>query len=195
MAIRLHEVHPTLAHFPLALLPVAFLADLVGRLTGCAGLMKAGEKLMPVAALGGVATAAAGLAAQEAVEPGDAHDILITHRNLNAGLVGLVGVLALARLGKPRPGTGYLLASAGAMAGMVYTAYLGGKMVYHHGVGVIPAKGIREAADPELRSGQWHQVAGIAADNIRSATRHAVRHLREGNIAPALGRKADGGTD
>lgn len=39
MAIRLHELHPTLAHFPLALLPVAFLADLFGRLGGRRRLM------------------------------------------------------------------------------------------------------------------------------------------------------------
>lgn len=193
MSIRIHEVHPTLAHFPLALLPVAFVADLIGRMTGRTGLMEVGRRLMPVAALSGAATAAAGLAAQEAVEVGDAHDVLVTHRNLNAGLVALIGTLAFLRARKSRPGTGYLLASAGAVAGIAYTAYLGGKMVYQHGVGVAPAKGVRDEASPEIRYGGLQQAARVAAGNASHAAGHAVQHIREGSIAPAL-RKQIAGT-
>jgi uncharacterized membrane protein len=184
----MHEVHPMLAHFPLALLPIAFAADLAGRLTGRSGWMQIGRQLMPVAAISGAATAVAGLAAQEGVEVGDAHDILVTHRNLNAGLIGLVGVLAFIRMHKTKPGTGYLLASAGALSGMVYTAYLGGKMVYDHGVGVASASGVQEQGSPALRYGELQEAGRIAADNISHATGHAIKHIREGNIAPALHR-------
>ncbi|HJV51192.1 MAG TPA: DUF2231 domain-containing protein [Noviherbaspirillum sp.] len=186
MSIRIHEVHPTLAHFPLALLPVAFLADLAGRLTGRISLMRIGRFLMPAAAASGAATAVAGLAAQEAVEPGDAHDLLITHRNLNAGLVAAVGALALLRARKEAPGTGYLVASAAALGGMFYTAYLGGLMVYRHGVGVAPAKGVREQSSPEIRYAAAREIAHVAADNVGHAVTDAVHHLREGKVAPAL---------
>ena len=190
MSIRIHEVHPTLAHFPLALLPVAFIVDLVGRLAGRLGLMRIGRFLMPAAAVSGAATAVAGLAAQEAVEPGDAHDLLITHRNLNAGLVAAVGILALARARKDVPGAAYLLASAAAVGGMFYTAYLGGMMVYRYGVGVVPAKGVREQASPEIRYDTAREAAHVAADNVGHAARHALHHLREGKVAPALRQSA-----
>lgn len=186
MSIRIHEVHPTLAHFPLALLPVAFFADLIGRFTGRDNLTRMARFLMPVAAASGAATAAAGLAAQEAVEPGDAQDLLVTHRNLNAGLVAAVGVLALVRARSATPSTGYLLASAAALAGMGYTAYLGGKMVYQHGVGVSRAGGLREQDSPEISYGHLGEAAQIAAENVGHAAIHAVQHLREGKIAPAL---------
>lgn len=186
MAIRLHELHPTLAHFPLALLPVAFFADLFGRLRGRRRLMEIGKFLMPAAAIGGVATAAAGLVAQEAVEAGDAHDILITHRNLNAGMLVAVGALALLRARRSEPGAGYLLATAGAIAGMAYTAYLGGLMVYRHGVGVLPARGVREQESPEIHYGHMSETARLAADHAGHAAKHAVQHLRAGKIAPAL---------
>lgn len=186
MAIRIHEVHPSLAHYPLALLPMAFLLDLVGKLTGRAKLMDAGRQLMPVAAVTGAVTAAAGLVAQEAVEPGDAHSVLVTHRNLNAALLVLVGGLAFARSRKPAPGAGYLLATAGAVLGMTYTAYLGGKMVYRHGVGVRPAGGVREGADPEIRAGQLKESVSTSLDHLAHGARHAAKHLREGSIAPAI---------
>ena len=53
MTMRIHELHPTLVHFPLALFPVALLSDIAGRLTGHRGLMKLGSRLMPLAAAGG----------------------------------------------------------------------------------------------------------------------------------------------
>lgn len=50
MAIRLHEIHPSVVHFPLALFPASVLADLAGRLTGNRALMRLGAALMPWAA-------------------------------------------------------------------------------------------------------------------------------------------------
>jgi hypothetical protein len=85
-----------------------------------------GQRLMPAAAVSGAVTAASGLVAQEAVEIGDAHNLLVTHRNLNAGLVRATIILAMVRAGTWHPGAGYLLAGAAATTGMFYTAYLGG---------------------------------------------------------------------
>jgi uncharacterized membrane protein len=188
MAMRLHEVHPTLAHYPLALFPVALVADLLGKLTGRRELMKIGAALLPVAAVSGVVTAASGLVAQEAVEPGEAHDMLVTHRNMNIALVGLMGALTLMRLGQKTPTAGYLLAGAGAMAGMTYTAYLGGKMVYDHGVGVMPAHGVRTETSPEIRRYHVKESMQAAADNARHGAEHVVEHLRQGQIAPLFQR-------
>lgn len=187
MPIRLHEIHPTLAHFPVALLPTAVGADLAGVLLDDASLNDVGQKLMPVAAASMAITGVAGFVAQEAVRTDDgAHDLLITHRNLNVGLLALTTVLATVRAGRRRPGPGYLLAGLAAAALATYTGYLGGHMVYAHGVGVKPGEGFDEARSPEIFQGRPETTARIAGENAGHAVKHAVHHLREGNVAPAL---------
>lgn len=43
MAMRTHEIHPVLVHFPLALMPTAIAADVVGAMTGNRTLMDMGK--------------------------------------------------------------------------------------------------------------------------------------------------------
>ncbi|HEX6792221.1 MAG TPA: DUF2231 domain-containing protein [Casimicrobiaceae bacterium] len=188
MALRIHEVHPSLTHFPLALFPLSIVSDLIGRLTGNRFLMHVGKTVMPVAAVSGVATAAAGLVAQAAVETdGRAHDLLVTHRNLNAALVVATGLMALLRSRRETPGIGYLAAGIGGIVAMNYTAYLGGTMVYERGVGVAPAGGLKDGRAPEIRRDTLPQVAKVAGQHAVHSVTHAVKELRQGEIAPALG--------
>ena len=189
MALRLHEIHPSIVHFPLALFPTAVLADLAGRLTGSTALMRLGKRLMPVAAGSALASGAAGLVAQEAVRhEGRAHQLLVTHRNLNLGLIALSIAMSVVRARKEKPGAGYLLAGLGALAAMQYTAYLGGKMVYEHGVGVRPAAGVDEAASPEIRPGAVREALRASLHHASHGARHAAGDLRRGEMAPALTR-------
>src|SRR4051812_2154690 len=119
MPMRLHEVHPSLAHFPLALVPVSIAADIVGAVTGNRFLMRMGAALMPVAAVTGAVTAVAGLVAQNAVEAqGEGHDLLVTHRNLNGALVALTAALAIVRSRTEEPTAGYLAAGVGSALAM-----------------------------------------------------------------------------
>src|SRR3712207_6332084 len=137
MPMRVHEVHPALAHFPVALLPTAVAADLIGRFTDNDSLMDMGRQLMPLAAASVAATGVAGFAAQEAVKTSDvSHDLLVTHRTLNIGLLALSLGLAAIRARSRRPSAGYLLAGLAGAALVTYSGYLGGRMVYTHGVGV-----------------------------------------------------------
>lgn len=191
MALRLHEIHPSLVHYPLALFPAAVLADLLGRVTGSRTLMSIGATLMPVAAASAVVTGATGLVAQEAVKAeGRAHDLLSTHRNLNLGLIGASLVMSVLRAQRRRPGTGYLLAGLGAMAAMSYTAYLGGKMVYEHGVGVRAAGGLDEARSPEIRPAALRDAAKASGRQALQGARHAAAEVRKGDFVPALRRRA-----
>ncbi len=64
MPIRLHELHPSLVHFPLTLVPLSLLLDAFGCLLGKRSLVRAGGQLMPLAAATGAVTAGAGLVAQ-----------------------------------------------------------------------------------------------------------------------------------
>jgi uncharacterized membrane protein len=189
MALRIHEVHPSLVHYPLVLVPVSIIADLIGRVTGRRFFNRVGGTLMPVAAASGVVAAGAGLVAQSAVQAeGRAHDLLATHRNLNAGLVVLTGLMALLRSRRDEPSLGYLAAGVAAIAAMNYTAYLGGEMVYARGVGVEPAGGVREGESPEIHASNLPQIAKVAGHHVVESLEDAARHLREGEIAPSLGR-------
>src|SRR5688500_2682440 len=120
MSIRLQEVHPSVVHFPLALLPAAVAADLLGRATGSEALHEVGRVLMPVAAASAAVAAVTGLVAQEEVAvDGVAEELLVTHRNLNLSLVTLSTMLAAWRVRSERPSAGYLalaLAGLGAMS-------------------------------------------------------------------------------
>lgn len=189
MRLRLQEIHPSIVHFPVTLIPTAIVADAIGRATDSRSLMEVGRLLMPVAAASAAIAGAAGLLAQGAVRAeGRARDQLATHRNLNAGLMVLTAILAGVRARRARPGPGYLLAGFGGLAALSYSAYLGGRMVYEHGVGVKPAGGVRTDAAPEIgrdAAGEVLRKAGAAA--LRGA-RMSVHDAAEGKIAPALAR-------
>lgn len=193
MALRIHEIHPSLVHFPLALFPAALVADFAGRLLGSRRLTTVGATLMPAAAVAGVAAAGSGLVAQGAVQvKGDAHDVLVTHRNLNVGLVLATGLLAGWRSRLARPTNSYLGAGLAGLAALSYTAYLGGKLVYRHGVGVQPASGVAPGQSPQLRSGHMAEALDVSEQHAARAMRHGLHHLKEGAIAPAIGNSQSG---
>ena len=169
MAMRTHEIHPMLVHFPLALLPTAIAADAIGAMTDNRALMDTGKALMPLAVASMAATGVAGFAAQEEVRAeGEAHDMLVTHRNLNVGLLLMSAGLAVVRAGQERPGPGYLLAGLAGAALMTYSGYLGGKMVYRHGVGVGAAERYDPERSPRIERGHLGEAARIAATDVAS---------------------------
>jgi hypothetical protein len=142
---------------------------------------------MPVAAASAAISGVAGLISQESVHVKEAaHPYLITHRNLNLGLIGTTILLAQKRPGRRRPSLGYLLAGLGSLATMTYSAYLGGHMVYEHGVGVRPAGGVREDQAPELTRENAAEAIHLSRKHIRHEWQHATKHLEEGNVAPVL---------
>jgi hypothetical protein len=134
-----------------------------------------------------VTAAAFGLIAQQAVHAeGQAHDLLVTHRTLNAGLVGVTAALAARRLRTSRPGVGYLAVGLAALGAMGYSAYVGGRMSYEHGLGVKPAGGLNEARGPEVGLGNLAESARIAAGNLAHGAAAAVRESASGDLVPAL---------
>jgi uncharacterized membrane protein len=187
MAMRLQELHPAIVHFPIALLPTSLGADALGRLTGSQTLLEMGRRTMPLAVAGVALAGLAGFVAQEAVKAeGEAHDALVTHRNLNLGLIGLTALMARKRARRSRPSWSYLAAGLAGLGAMTYSAYLGGHMVYELGVGVKPAGGLHENKAPEIRADNAQEVARLAADHVQHGFRHAMKHLSEGEVAPVL---------
>jgi uncharacterized membrane protein len=187
MPIGLQEMHPAMVHFPIALLPLSLGADALGRLTGDYALLEMGRRTMPLAAASAVTAAAFGLIAQQAVHAeGQAHDLLVTHRTLNAGLVGVTAAMAARRMRTHRPGLGYLAVGLAALGAMGYSAYVGGRMSYEHGLGVKLAGGLNEARGPEIGLGNVGEGARIAAGNLADGVRGAAREMAAGDLLPAL---------
>ncbi|MCY1075363.1 DUF2231 domain-containing protein [Archangium lansingense] len=136
MEMRVHELHPTLIHAPLALLPSTVVVDLTAALTGDPRLDKAGRTLWWTTAASGLLAGFAGMAASQEVKA-DRHsrDMMFLHGLGNVGIVlGAFGV-AVWRTGH-RSSLVSSLVGLGSFALAAYTGWLGGEMVYTHGVGV-----------------------------------------------------------
>jgi uncharacterized membrane protein len=142
--LSLHLIHPVLVHFAVGFLVVGGLAEAAGIFRG----RPAAERFGATAALLGVGflviTVATGFLAANSVRlPAGAYDALEDHER--AGLV-LLGVWLLLVLWKawyrgalPERQRALLGAALLAAAGFtLWVAYLGGHLVYGHGVGVNP---------------------------------------------------------
>jgi uncharacterized membrane protein len=188
MAIRLQEVHPSLVHLPISLLPVAIGADLAGRATGNRGLLETGRLAMKVAAVGAALSAVSGLIAQEEVNVHDeTMDMLITHRNINLAATVVAGLMATWRGKRYRPSPTYLGIGLAGLAAVTYSAYLGGTLVYKHGVGVEPAGGQYRANPPELgAAGETKAFAAAAVTDLAHGVKHLVQEVAQGKIVPWL---------
>lgn len=203
MAIRLQELHAAAVHFPVALLPLAVGVDLIGRLSNDHRLLDAGRLAIRAAAAGAVVSAVTGLIAQEEVNvEGEAMDMLITHRNLNLAATAVAGLMASWRAKRSRPTPGYLAIGLAGVGIVSYTAYLGGTLVYKHGVGVAPAGGQYREDAPELGgTGETGAFLRDAASDIARGATHLAQEVAQGRVAPSLGvgpreqAAAESGTD
>jgi uncharacterized membrane protein len=135
--MRVHELHAASVHAPLVLLPTAAAVDLVAAITGDRSHARLGRSLWWIGAGSGLLAGLAGAAASQEIRTEDERtaDMIWLHGVGNAAL--LVGALGLAAWRTGR-GPSVLVSVLGltASAASLYTAYLGGEMVYGRGVGV-----------------------------------------------------------
>jgi uncharacterized membrane protein len=185
MAVRLSELHPSLVHYPITLLPLAIGADTAGVLTRDRELLRVGTWCITAAAVSAGVAGLAGLIAQEEVNADpEAMKIMQTHRTLNIAALAVMTGLAVARSRRSRPGLGYLLTGFATVAAVGVSAYLGGKLVYDHGVGVKKAGGIY-GEDPSL--GDVRRAVRTAANDLRAGIVHTAKEMAKGDIVPVLG--------
>ncbi|HEY5677224.1 MAG TPA: DUF2231 domain-containing protein, partial [Myxococcales bacterium] len=139
--MQLHELHPSVVHAPLALLPAAAVVDILAATTPSRirrfALDRAGRRLWWIGVGSAAFAGLAGLAASQEVQLDDprARDAMWLH-----GMGNTVILLASAGLATWRSGhraTGITAGiGAAAVGAAVYTAWLGGSLVYTHGAGV-----------------------------------------------------------
>jgi uncharacterized membrane protein len=135
--MRTHELHPQLVHVPLTLLPLAAATDLAAAITRSKKLDRMGRRFWLLGCAGGVFAGLAGLAASQEVEV-DApatDDMMYLHGAGNVAILTASTGLALWRLAH-RATLGSAAFGLSACTLSLFTAYLGGEMVYRHGVGV-----------------------------------------------------------
>jgi uncharacterized membrane protein len=155
MPMRTHELHPSIVHLPLTMLPAAALVDFMAALSPRdRRLDRAGRTLWWATAGSALLAGLAGMAASQEIElrSDRARDMMFLHGIGNFGLV--LSALGVASW-RARNQASLTSAAAGVLAAgaSIYTAYLGGELVYSHGAGVKPLGGAAAEA-PALFSRQ-----------------------------------------
>ena len=148
----LNNLHPLFVHFPIALLFLFFVFDLVGSLFDKTDWRRAAGWFLYCGAIFAGFTVAMGLiAAASVAHGGDVHDIMERHERLGISVFLLASVLAIWRWlakGEIRgaANTLYLLFATILIGLLIFTADLGGLMVYKYGVAVEPVAEINKQA-------------------------------------------------
>ncbi len=148
MAMRTHELHPSLVHAPLVLLPAAAVVDaLAASRPRDRALQRAGCALWWATAGSGLLAGLSGMAASQEIQLDNDHarDVMFVHGLGNLALViSALGVSAW----RSRHRASATSAAAGLVAAgaALYTAYLGGELVYAHGAGIVRLGGIAAEA-------------------------------------------------
>lgn len=170
------RLHAALNHFPVALLLVTVLFDLGALITRRESLRAAALWTLWAGVIGGWAAVIAGLQAEDVIDHGQAiHDIMEPHETfalVTMSVFTVVLVYKLFRRGNLSR-TEQMVSRALSLAGLVtviWTAWLGGKMVYEHAAGVPTAALEPEIRDRTLRARghHHHEQAGAAADSADS---------------------------
>ena len=171
MNLSVH-LHPMLVHFPIALTVAAVVLSICAWKTGSATWLAAARLALIGAALGGVLSAAAGLWAEESgSHPASAHVLMDRHEGLGYWVAGLLVVVAW--WGWKRSAKWIFWPSLIVMAMIFYQGYMGGQLVYVHGVGV--ARPAAVATD--------HRHSGTAGPESSGQTDFKPKGFGDGSIA------------
>ena len=135
-----HPLHPALVHFPVACWSLATLADGLARVWQPAVLQPLAALLIGIGCIAGLAAAAAGFL--ELLKLADGHPaerIAYLHMGLALGTWCLYAASLGLRVDHRQllpPGAAALASSGVGFVLLLATGWLGGKLVYGHGVGV-----------------------------------------------------------
>lgn len=151
---NLPPMHPALVHFPIALVAVSFLCDLLGRISKSDSLRSAGWWCLILGAIATVIAVPLGyFDMNRAMLDEDTHEFVDLH--LRIGWVLLIVVTFLTvwrsvyRIKPEREVGGFYLFIALLVTGLTFfQGWFGGEMVYAHGAGVAPTnQGTQTATD------------------------------------------------
>ncbi len=139
---NIENVHPLLVHFPIALLSVFFLLDLIACLAKKPHWRDVASYFLYFGAVGATFTVIAGFqAAYSVIHSEVVHEIMLRHQHFGLSVLTLSVILSVWRLKSGAAITGganyFFLLLAGLMCMlMMLGADLGGLMVYNYGTAV-----------------------------------------------------------
>ncbi len=142
----MENLHPLVVHFPIALIFVFFLIEIIGILVKHENLRKLASLCLYLGAISAAVTVAFGISAAESVAHNDhVHKIMERHEYLGISVCVLSFILSLWRLAlggvvKGFANIPFLFFSIILVALLTLTADLGGFMVYQYGVAVKQAE-------------------------------------------------------
>ena len=171
------RLHAALNDLPAALLVVTVLFDLAAWLTKRESLQAAASWTLWAGVLGGWAAVLAGLQAEDVIEHGDAaHDLMETHETLALVTMGVFSAVLVyklirrARLSGVEK-AGLRLLSVAGFVGIIWTARIGGKLVFDHAAGIPTATMQVEIRD---REASHHHHPGEREEDEHTDTLHAA---------------------
>ena len=136
------EFHPSLVHFPIALLLSGVAVDFWSMRRPGPGANRVSSGLLIAGVATAVVAAMAGVLAFYTVPKGahteEAHHLVLWHIGVNATTVVLFGIVAWLRWRSPEatPGATVRVLEVVAALTLLGGSYLGGSIVYHGGMGV-----------------------------------------------------------
>ena len=136
--------HPAVVHFPIALLAVAVLVDMVALFMRRPSWHPVAWRLLVGGTLSALIAVVTGdAAAADYRQEGETAALVQHHEDMATLCLLLFGVASLGRLpialGRPPRWLAYWIALSVVGVGLlVYTSNLGGELVYVHGIGVSP---------------------------------------------------------
>lgn len=148
----LSNIHPLFVHFPIVLLTLFFIVDVLGTVLARPAIREGASWLLYLGTVCASAAVAAGLQAASTVAHGDdVHGIMEHHEHLAITVLLLTLLLSVWRIwshGSLRSGANVVhLTLAGLMTVLLaFTADLGGLMVYGYGVAVKPVADCNQEA-------------------------------------------------
>lgn len=136
----LQNIHPIFVHFPLALLSVGVIFDLLGYSLRKSSLANVGWWCFALGVVSAIITVITGLQAEATVSLSpEAHEVLEQHEHFQIySTVVLTGLLiwrSIKRGGLPKPNVVYLAIAVIAVGAILFGAHYGGQLVYQYGVG------------------------------------------------------------
>ncbi len=194
MIADLPPLHPALVHFPIALVTLSFVFDILGKLLRKRSFYSAGWWTLCAGAITGIMTVALGyFDMNRAMLNRETHEIVDIHMRLGWLLLAAVAVITLWRWTIRRspedgPTAFYLVAALFAVTLTLFQGWYGGEMVYSHGAGVAAAQQGTQTEEHAQQTLQKVNSALSRVPGLASAPRHRHHEIEE----PA-GSRRDGG--
>lgn len=138
-------LHPQLVHYPIVLITIGFFFDLVGAVRDSKNWTQFGAVLLLLAVVFALAALLSGQAAEDLIKPmpEELHDAVEEHENLATFTFFYILLLGIARIWMHIKNKfiswlrwGYILLAGISFVLILRVSYLGGRLVYIHGVGV-----------------------------------------------------------